>query len=39
MSPTERELLRKLNWLRQGNSVDAGRWVGGYMPNWKPKAR
>lgn len=37
MSVVERELLRKLNWLRQGNKVDAARWVGGYMPEWKPR--
>lgn len=39
MTQGERELLRKLNWLRQGSSTDAGRWVGGYMPEWKPRAR
>ncbi|MFT4282232.1 polysaccharide pyruvyl transferase family protein [Microbacterium sp.] len=32
----ERELLRKLAWLRQGEKNDAARWVGGYMPEWKP---
>ena len=36
MSFAERELLRKLAWLRQGMNEDKKRWVGGYMPEFKP---
>lgn len=37
MTPFERELLRKLAHLRQGAEKDAERWIGGYMPAWRPK--
>jgi hypothetical protein len=33
---TGRELLRKLAWLRQGSQIDMKRWVGGYIPEFKP---
>lgn len=36
MTPFERELLRKLAHLRQGATVDSSRWIGGYMPSWRP---
>ncbi|MFK4728231.1 polysaccharide pyruvyl transferase family protein [Agromyces mediolanus] len=37
-TPFERELLRKLEWLRQGAAEDKNRWRGGYVPEWKPRA-
>ena len=37
MSVSERELLRKLEWLRQGAAEDKKRWIGGYRPEWRPQ--
>ncbi|MDR0848345.1 MAG: polysaccharide pyruvyl transferase family protein [Propionibacteriaceae bacterium] len=34
-----RELLRKLAWLRQGMGEDKKRWVGGYMPAFRPSGK